>query len=281
MKTFDLVPFFNEIDLLEIRLHELKDVVDHFLIFDARETYGGHPREPISFDRIYPILPDELKITDGNRFYHVTFEKLHPECINRETGRLREAYQRNCIFDIIKGLKLDDNDIIIFSDLDEIPRASKIQEYKDKKMNGIYRFKQNQYYYNVNTLTDYGHDWGSRARIGRYSDLVKIGNLYDFRMAHKNTEKFVIEDGGWHFSYFGGVESIHEKVAALSPFLSEYKLFGDKELQKDIEEGKDLHRRRNCELPSKFEIIPISSDLPNYFLENLGKFNHFIRNEFK
>lgn len=279
MRVFDVVPFFNELDVLEIRLHELKEVVDVFLIFDARETFGGQRREPIGFSETSKLLPPELR--HGERFYHITFDSLFPPCIDRKSGRLREEYQRNQMLHILQMLKPDDDDIILFSDLDEIPRATKVKEYIRNNMRGIYRFKQNQYYYNVNTLTDYGHDWGSRARIGRYSDLLKVGSLYDFRMAHKNTEEFVIEDGGWHFSYFGGVDNILEKVNALSSFLSEYKLFGNEQLQKDINEGKDLHHRRNCELPSQFEIIPVDINLPQYFLNHQEKFKHLIRSDLR
>lgn len=281
MKVFDIVTFFNETDLLEIRMHELKDIVDHFLIFDCKEAFNGQRREPISFQEILPRIPSEVKSSEENRFYHVTFEYLLPAYSDdRKTRKLRETYQREQAYQIFKSLNLNENDVIIFSDIDEIPRASSVKQYIDENLQGIYRFKQNQYYYNVNTLTDYGHDWGSRARIGRYSDLVQSGGFENFRMSRKNTDQFVLENAGWHFSYFGGVEKIQEKVAAISPGLSEYKFFGVEQLEKDIQEGRDLHHRR-CELPEKFEIIPTLDNLPKHFLDNQDKFKHLIRSDFR
>jgi hypothetical protein len=92
---------------------------------------------------------------------------------------------------------------------------------------GIHRFKQRSFYYNVNTLVDYGHDFASRARIGTRAQLNAIDSVYKFRM----WPAIEIENGGWHFGYFGGTERIKQKVAALAPFLNEYKLFGDEQLE--------------------------------------------------
>lgn len=272
MRVFDLVPFFNELDLLEIRMAELQGVVTKHIVVEARETYGGQPKS----DHQQAILHRFSPQIDAGVLEYRVLDKLLPACVDRTSGRLREVYQRNQMTGFLMLHGPCPNDVILFSDLDEIPRASSVQTYLDDDMRGVHRFKQISYYYDVNTVVDYGHDWASRARIGRFSDLQEIGyGLYDFRMLHKNTEKYVLEQGGWHFSYFGGMHKIEEKVAALSPFLSEYKLFGRSVLQKDINEGRDLHHRR-CELPEQFTRVPIMGNLPKYLLENIDKFPHFL-----
>ena len=44
MKVYDCFPFFNELDILEVRLQELWDTVDNFIILEASTTYVGNPK---------------------------------------------------------------------------------------------------------------------------------------------------------------------------------------------------------------------------------------------
>jgi hypothetical protein len=140
---------------------------------------------------------------------------------------------------------------------------------------GPLRLKQRSYYYTVNRLVDYGNDFASRARMGTWAQVEDCGTMYAFRMYQKNVCR-ALENGGWHFGYFGtGINHIKNKVASLSPFLSEYKLFGDQQLVRDIVNGKDLHHRR-CEMPETFtHCASDDPELPAYFLANRNKFKHF------
>lgn len=268
MKVFDAFPFFNELDVLEIRLHELDPVVDRFIILESKETYGGQPK-PLhlreNWDR-FSKFHKKIEI--------LTLPRLEPACTDRVSGRLREAYQRNQIWPALDTLASSE-DVVIFSDCDEIPRGLAVDAYLLSGDRSIRRLKQNSYYYSVNNLVDYGHDFASRARLGSWAEVQKnCATMYDFRMYQKNTCT-AIECGGWHFGYFGGPKQIYTKVAASSPFLSEYKLFGAQQLTADVLTGTDLHHRR-CELPERFE-KRASDDptLPQYYLENRRRFHHF------
>jgi beta-1,4-mannosyl-glycoprotein beta-1,4-N-acetylglucosaminyltransferase len=262
---FDCFPFFNELDVLEVRLHELAPVVDKFLILECGETFGGD-KKPFHFDRTDKRFAEFAEMT-----IQVRIGSLHPECKDRVTGRMREAYQRDSLLPCIRHYSKSAEDVIMVSDCDEIPSAAAVREALPKLKDGIHRFKQRSFYYNVNTLVDYGHDFASRARIGTRAQLEAVGSVYKFRMA----PALEIENGGWHFGYFGGKDRIKQKVAALAPFLTEYKLFGDDTLEKDIRERRDLHHRR-CEMPETF--WPASSTdptLPQYLLDNPERFSHF------
>jgi beta-1,4-mannosyl-glycoprotein beta-1,4-N-acetylglucosaminyltransferase len=264
--VFDCFPFFDELDVLEIRLHEMAPLVDKFVIIEAGETYGGDPK-PFNLE---PHLSDRFK---DFPILYVKLDKLEPKCIERVTGRLREAYQRNLLMPTLAKLARPD-DVIIFSDCDEIPRMTAVRDALPRLQDGILRLKQRSFYYNVNTLVDYGNDFASRARVGLWRDVKECRSMYAFRMYLKDLCP-AIENGGWHFSYFGDIAKIKRKVAALSPFLSEYKLFGDDQLAKDINERKDLHHRR-CELPKTFAVAESDDPtLPEYFLANRDKFKHF------
>lgn len=269
--VFDCFPFFNELDLLEIRLHELSAVVDQFIIVEAGETYGGAAK-PFHLAAAWDRFKDF-----HDRMSYIQVPQLQPYCQDRLTGRLREADQRNLLWyplmDISGSARdLGPDDLVIFSDLDEIPSGDAVlRAIPLVGKLGTVRFKQHSYYYNVHTQVDYGHDFASRARIGTVRSIRAAGSMYRFRMSPAEP----IENGGWHFSYFGGPQSIRTKVAAVAPFLEEYKLFGDAQLAKDIEERRDLHHRR-CEMPETF--IHVQEPLlPRYLAHNRDRFSHFFK----
>lgn len=258
--------FDYELDLLEIRLYELGGVVDRWVIVEAGETFGGQARN-------YLLTQEVLEGRFAEFASHIDviqLMKLFPECVDRKSGRAREAYQRNVMMEWL-GRSCMNYDSVIFSDLDELPRVSAVIEWLNGDREPS-RFKCDSFYYNVNTKVDYGHDWAARPRIAFWKDVVKCESMYQFRMKKDVKE---IENGGWHFGYFGGPQAIKEKVAALSPFLEEYRLFGDDELLHDIEAGRDLHRRR-CELPEVFEKLSENQDLPRHLIQNREKFSHFF-----
>lgn len=271
----DCFPFYNELDVLEIRLNELSGVVDRWVILESEETYGGH-KKPLFLKK---AMSEGRFAEFAPRITRLSLDKLEPVCADRTTGRMREAYQRNMIAPALAAMCADD-DAVIFSDCDEIPSERSVRIARGIIDDGPVRFKQTSFYYTVNRVADYGNDFASRARIGTWKDVRACGSMYEFRMYKKN-ELRGVEKAGWHFGYFGGVEHIKNKVATMSPFLSEYKLFGDQQLVRDILNGKDLHHRRT-EMPETFEHRASDDQrLPKYFLENRAKFEHFTEDYYK
>lgn len=294
-RIIDAFPFFNELDVLEIRLQELDRIVDHFVIAECHETYGGQ-KKPLYLGDNWPRYKDF-----HHKIKHVVLDTLEPQLkhtlfqnvpgVNanniRTEGRQREAFARDAMYKHILALVPQVGDFLSFGDCDEIPRAEALLAHTDAILGkGIHRLKQNSYYFNVNTLVDYGRDVCSRARVGRIDDLVRLGSLYAFRMAGNKQADFpAIENGGWHFSYFGGdVVKLQEKVAALNPFLAEYKLFGNHRLVEDVLNRKDIHHRPTAfsELPETFQLQDSKDpQLPKYYLENLQKFEAFTVESFR
>lgn len=281
-RIFDAFPFFNELDVLEIRLAELAPIVDTFVIAECKETYGGD------------LKPLHLQ-ANWSRFkqWHHKIVPVVLDCLfplpfaTRTIGRQREASARDQIMQYVLLAGAQPNDLLSFGDCDEIPRATALRDSIGSVINdGIHRLKQRSFYYNVNRRVDYGHDFASRARIGRVRDVAELcnGSLYSFRMfGNRDLPRPVptIEEGGWHLGYFGGIDSIKTKVAAMASFLAEYKLFGDQQLARDIVAGKDLHHRR-CEMPETF--LQCATDdplLPQHFLDNPERFKHFTEAFFR
>ena len=112
MMIVDCFPFFNELDLLEIRLHKLAPVVDRFVLVEATETFTGKPK---------PLYVQENK----ERFAQFPIEHVvidrHPADV--VTPWQRENYPRHVLFDRLRAMALSSSDIVLLSDLDEIPRA--------------------------------------------------------------------------------------------------------------------------------------------------------------
>jgi beta-1,4-mannosyl-glycoprotein beta-1,4-N-acetylglucosaminyltransferase len=289
-RIIDAFPFFNELDVLEVRLNELKDVVDTTVISECMETYGGD-RKDLLFQRrkheerfrdfkivnqVVPRLEPPIRHTLKQNTPGVSAQSI------RVVGRQREANARDLIWSALEQLNLKDTDLISFGDCDEIPSAEgmrKAVELIDAGAVAV-RFKQFSFYYNVNCLVDYGRDVCSRARLVTYAEAKRLkGKMYEVRMLGNKDPKFpAVEYGGWHFSYFSGdLTKIYEKVAALNPFLKEYELYGKPRLYQDILNRKDLHHRNTTfsELAETFG-DGHGTPMPKFLLDKLTTtFKHF------
>jgi len=115
-KIYDCFLFFNEFEVLKIRFAELYDHVDYFVIAEATETFQGSPK-PLYFQE-YRHLYSQYE----DKIIYIPLEK-HYETTNPWH---RETYQRNLL---LRGLKkCESTDLILLSDLDEIPKAGTITQ---------------------------------------------------------------------------------------------------------------------------------------------------------
>jgi hypothetical protein len=127
-KVYDCFSFFNELDVLEIRLNELDKYVDYFVLVEMTVTHKGDPK-PLYFEQ-------NKKRFD--KFLHKIIHIVVADYPQVNDPWIREHYQRNCIE---RGLNnCNNNDIIIISDVDEIPRGTKISEFKEHKIQHIAYF---------------------------------------------------------------------------------------------------------------------------------------------
>lgn len=276
---YDCFTFFNELELLELRLHELAPVVDHFVLVEATRTFSGQPK-PLYFEenksRFYDYLP---KIT------HIVVSDFPSAGEDRWT---LEYYQRDAIS---RGLReCQPDDIVIVSDIDEIVRSQAIEEYKDKP--GIKFFRQRQYYYFFNCVCT-SITW-DRAKMVFYRDLRSPQWLRDYpklsthrpsklqkkraKYGHRikqliGPKDVYIDDGGWHFGYLGGLERIQQKIRSFSHSEYDKEEFLDLErLQRVIEHGEDLYGRN-----MNYQFIPLDDSFPRYLRDHPKRFASMIR----
>lgn len=185
----DCFPFFNELDVLEVRLNALAPHVDRFVLAECAKTHSGNPK---------PLFFEENK--DRFKEFNITHIIIPP--INGTPWELEE-YGREYLLDSVKDG--DPEEIILISDLDEIPN---LENYKGEEG----KFKQYLYYYYFNCFT------GIKKWMGTF--VIKRKNIdrncieYKLRINYKKILQVVGD--GWHFSTMGSTKQIIYKLESLA-----------------------------------------------------------------
>jgi len=227
----DCFTFFNELDMLEYRLTVVP--ADKFVLVEATKTFSGKDKE---------LFYEKNKV----RYQKWADKIVHIVVDFPETGDAwaRESFQRNAIDRGLKQLQLKESDTILISDVDELPNPAILS----KPYVGLYALRQHAYYYNLTCFTTNSWLFPRIMNWGTY----RYSSPQQCRTSRVNG---IIEDGGWHLSYFGNTEFIKTKLVSFSH--TEYS--GDqytdpKHIEDSINNCKDL----NCGRP--FTRIPISEN---------------------
>lgn len=198
----DSFTFFNEIELLKFRLEYLNEVVDYFIIVEAEKTFSGNKKELFFENNKYAFEKYKDKII------HVIADLS----FKAENAWSYEKAQRNSIINGIEQIPdLQTRDLITITDLDEIPDKNTLLKIKEKD---VYKFnahlEMDLYFYNINCKNK--NKW-CKAKLLTYDIIKECPNIDLLRMV---TTSCVLSSGGWHFSYFGDVEFIKNKIKSFS-----------------------------------------------------------------
>ena len=284
-KIYDAFLFFNELELLELRLNILNNVVDKFVIVESTKTFSSKDK-PLFFDEnkemfnkfkdkiIHIIIDDtpdnfmtinyinepktEIDVLNNKILKHVDESPGWPR---HETQWGVETFQRESI---IKGLiNCNEDDIIIISDVDEIPNPIEIEKIKNTS-DEVFNFNQKMYYYYVNMLKE--NNWsGPKACTWGKLKTISLNSLRQ----NKHTTK-TISDGGWHFSFMGGEAKVIEKIEAYAH--QEYnKPYYKDNVKNNIMTNMDPFFRGGL------THVEIDDSYPKYLLENITKYKHMIK----
>jgi len=224
---YDIFTFFNELDLLEIRLNILYDHVDYFVIIECTETFSGLPK-PLYFqdnqdrfkkfqDKIIHYVVQNVPANEAElrlRLQDTSLSELERDIITQTltsdnivpgvTHWLKEFYQKECIRKAL--VHLNDDDICFISDVDEIWNPTVEIDYSQP---AIYKLKQNMYAYYLNNRSD--EAWAGTL-VTQYRN-IRNSCLNHLRTASKTSYTY-IANGGWHFTNQGGIEKIIAKLEA-------------------------------------------------------------------
>ena len=225
MRIFDCFMYYDEELILDIRLNSLKDQVDYFVICESKFYHNGKERD-LNFkienyrkfkDKIIYLVQEKLP---GNlRKINAEDNEITKSNKMIFNAHVRENYQRNILQDGI--LKASEEDLILISDVDEVPNLSSINLSNIK--NKILIFEQDIFYYKLNRFLNgfiwYGTKGCTKKNLKTPQWLREIKNR-DFGFWRLDTlfsktkyiNKNFIKNGGWHFSNIKNAENIELKL---------------------------------------------------------------------
>lgn len=273
---YDCVPFFNELDILKLRMQIMAPYVDFFVIEEASVTFSGEPKRMIFAENRQLFAEFEEKIR------YVAVENSPMEGV---TTHERDKFQKN---QLIRGLfDCKPEDIIIFSDVDEIPNPETLVRLLEGFEPGkVYHLAQRMFYcflnmeeISGNLLSITGEFAGVAKRqwlgtkVCSFSELPKEGIVYLREVPPEDRRSVRIADGGWHFGYMGGdgerdvAKRIGVKVQAAAH--SEYNT--KRYLNEAVDRllcGEDIFDR-----DAKFVRVEIDESFPAYLREHKEEYD--------
>ena len=134
--VYDCIPFFNELDILKLRMQILAPYVDFFVIEESSVTFSGQPKRMIFAENRKLFAEFEDKI------HYVAVEDSPMEGV---TTHERDRYQKNQLIRAMGDCRPED--IVIFSDVDEIPKPETlVRVIKEFEAGKIYHLAQRMFY---------------------------------------------------------------------------------------------------------------------------------------
>ena len=289
MNLIDCCMYFDEDMLLDIRLNILDKYVKKFIICEAKYNHNGLPKK-INFN-----IEKFKKFKDK-----IIFLPLHEQPKNLVlSGELnlnnsaildnalkRENFQRNHLSKEIQ--KVSDEDLIIVSDIDEIPNLEKFS-YKNK----ISIFLHKMFYYKLNLI--YPNFLWAGSKICKKKHLISPQWLRNVKTKvypnwrldvlfskKKYTDLDIINEGGWHFTNIKTAEQINHKMKNFLHHLEYEKsgisvndiktLITDKKILYDYHADKKENKWNSSK---KLESISVNK-LPEYININKNKFKDWL-----
>jgi beta-1,4-mannosyl-glycoprotein beta-1,4-N-acetylglucosaminyltransferase len=277
MKVVDCFTFFNELDLLELRLRLLSDVVDKFVICESNMTHSGKVKPYYYEENIDRFKKWQDKIlylpieqsTAGLNFDNVSrYTPNNGSWILENQQRMAIQYAEEII---------DDEDLVLIGDLDEIPdpRAITALVQNDIIVNGVNNaisFSMLFHYYYMNCqMEGYDRYWnGTVACLGDYYKKEGPQKLRDNRNHYTR-----IPNSGWHFSYLGGPSKVRTKIESFAHTeFNRPEIISEENLTDAIENGKDIFKRSGI----SYTVVPVSQ-YPEPIRSLMIEYPQFIKDE--
>lgn len=276
--VIDCIPFFNELDILKLRLHILDPLVDRFVIEEATHTFSGLPKE-LCFEKNREMFEEFLpKIT-----YLVVNNS--PEEISTHE---RDKFQKNALAKALTDAS--DEDVLILSDVDEIPNPAVLQELvKRFDPDKIYHLAQRNFYCYLNMeevsgnlLSITGEFPGVERRMWLGTKVFAKKNIpesgiIDLREISPEDPRSVrVADGGWHFGYMG---SCHEtdvsRRVGTKVVAAAHQEYNTEDVLAEVKDrlilGEDIFGRN-----AVFQWAVVDESYPQYLLEHKSEYDYLI-----
>lgn len=261
MKIYDCFSYWDEDLLLELRLNILNNYVDYFVIVEGNKTWQNNLKKL------------RFNIKNFSKFRNKIIYIPITDMPDGDNPYLRENYQRNCI---CRGLiNSSSEDLIIISDLDEIPNPKILYKFKLDMKFAV--FKQKHFYYKINLQSEKNPFWyGSRICVKKYLKSPQwLRGLKFKKRPFWRIDKLrlnnILDNGGWHFCNLKTPEQLLYKYQNLcetnDPYVFKEKIdekyLNLQSIKEKIFLGKDIIGR-----DENYKIKKLDDSYPDYILEN-------------
>lgn len=284
IKIYDVFNFFNELEVLELRLNILDPYVDYFVILESPMTHSGAPKE-LYFEEnkdrfkqfehkiIHYIIKEPLvDFADAEaRLSNPNLPPLEREILENALSSdsaprgfphfLRDFYEKESVKKALAAAAPRDEDFCFISDLDEIWNPDALVDYRRSV---VYKFKQLAYYYYLNNRSSEPWVGTTAAQYG----IIKRSCVNDMKSIAKTRHTFV-QNGGWHFTYQGGAERVQKKIESFSHQEFNNENTKSKILER-VKENKDVVGR-------KFKFWIDESELPQYLKNHREQYKNLFK----
>ena len=225
MKIFDCFMYFDEELVLDVRFHHLYKYVDYFVIVESEFNHKGEKRD-LNFDiNKFSKFKDKILYLVKNNQPQEINEISEADSENDKNNKYiinaayRENSQRNFIMEGLK--KANDEDIILVSDVDEIPKIDNIDFNNIKEK--IFLFKQDMFYYKFNlSIPNFKWTGTKGCKFKNLKNPQWLRNIKDRKYPFYRFDTYfsenkyisikIVDDGGWHFSYLKSANEIEHKL---------------------------------------------------------------------
>mgnify|MGYP002672311310 FL=1 len=276
--VIDCIPFFNELDILKLRLHILDPLVDRFVIEEATHTFSGLPKD-LCFEKNREMFEEFLpKIT------YLVVDNSPKEISTHE----RDKFQKNALAKALTDAS--DEDVLILSDVDEIPNPVVLHELvKRFDPDKIYHLAQRNFYCYLNMeevsgnlLSITGEFPGVERRMWLGTKVFAKKNIpesgiIDLREISPEDPRSVrVADGGWHFGYMG---SCHEtdvsRRVGTKVVAAAHQEYNTEDVLAEVKDrlilGEDIFGRN-----AVFQWAVVDESYPQFLLEHKSEYDYLI-----
>lgn len=276
--VYDCIPFFNELDILKLRLNILNPIVDRFIIEEATVTFSGEPKE-LCFEKNKGMFQEFLP-----KIEYIVVDNSPKDV----TTHVRDNFQKNALE---RGLKnATPEDVIILSDVDEIPNPAALKKViAEFDADKIYHFAQRMFYCFINMeevsgnlLSITGEFPGVERRMwlgtkvfGKRS--IPENGIIKLREAPVSAPNAVrIADGGWHFGYMGSrQETDVSKRIGTKVVAAAHQEYNTRDILAEARDrlilGQDMFGRE-----ARFERVEVDEGYPEYLLDHIEEYRYLI-----
>ena len=279
---YDCIPFFNELDILKLRMQILSPYVDKFVLEESTVTFSGEPKEMIFAKNRDMFREFEDKIL---------YVAVDNSPMSGVTTHERDKFQKNQLIRAMTEAKPDD--IVIFSDVDEIPNPKVLQKIvQNFDQEKIYHLAQRMFYcflnmeeVSGNLLSITGEFQGVDrkqwlgTKICCFKNLPKEGIVFLREVSPEDPRSVRVPDGGWHFGYMGGdgERDVAKRIGIKVQAAAHQEYNKSRYLNEAVDRllcGEDIFDRN-----AKFIRVPIDDSYPEYLREHQEEYAFLIAPE--